>query len=295
MSRRFVRSSFLILALYLSVLPTKATVDTAESRRLVAMRTIGHEILLLSGDSTSRVMPIEKKQGRYEIQFESDFDFDPDLVIARIDEIVKRDHIAEEYLVEFAACPTDEVVYSYAFEMQKNPDEIACRSRLQPIGCYRVYFTILTDVPLVGAQLSEKGNSEGTLFGSLFDSALPIFGLLFVLGLGWIWRKRIATNETVSDTISIGQYRFDKHNMILLLNQERIELTSKEAELLTLLHSGANSTVERSVILKTVWGDEGDYIGRTLDVFVSKLRKKLEADPEVRIANIRGVGYRLVC
>ena len=52
--------------------------------------------------------------------------------------------------------------------------------------------------------------------------------------------------------------------------------------------------MEREKILATVWGDEGDYVGRTLDVFVSKLRKKLEADANVRIVNIRGVGYRLV-
>jgi DNA-binding response OmpR family regulator len=46
--------------------------------------------------------------------------------------------------------------------------------------------------------------------------------------------------------------------------------------------------------LNKVWGDEGDYIGRTLDVFISKLRKKLEADSSIKIVNIRGVGYKLV-
>ena len=55
-----------------------------------------------------------------------------------------------------------------------------------------------------------------------------------------------------------------------------------------------NTTVERDVILNMVWGDEGDYVGRTLDVFISKLRKKLEADSSVKIVNIRGVGYKLV-
>ena len=52
--------------------------------------------------------------------------------------------------------------------------------------------------------------------------------------------------------------------------------------------------LEREVILKTVWGDDGDYIGRTLDVFISKLRKKLEANTNLKIVNIRGVGYKLV-
>ena len=52
--------------------------------------------------------------------------------------------------------------------------------------------------------------------------------------------------------------------------------------------------MERDVILNMVWGDEGDYIGRTVDVFISKLRKKLEFDSKVKIVNVRGVGYKLV-
>lgn len=94
--------------------------------------------------------------------------------------------------------------------------------------------------------------------------------------------------------ISLGEYHFDKRNTELLIEQQRIELTSKEADLLLLLYNAANTTVERDVILNMVWGDEGDYVGRTLDVFISKLRKKLEFDSKVKIVNIRGVGYKLV-
>ena len=83
-------------------------------------------------------------------------------------------------------------------------------------------------------------------------------------------------------------------NTELLINHKRIELTSKEADLLLLLYNMVNTTVEREVILNKVWGDQGDYVGRTLDVFISKLRKKLEADSSVKITNIRGVGYKLV-
>jgi DNA-binding response OmpR family regulator len=61
-----------------------------------------------------------------------------------------------------------------------------------------------------------------------------------------------------------------------------------------LLNNTVNNTVEKEIILKEVWGDEGDYVGRTLDVFISKLRKKLESDDKVKIVNVRGVGYKLV-
>ena len=64
--------------------------------------------------------------------------------------------------------------------------------------------------------------------------------------------------------------------------------------MLILLHQNINTTLEREQILKEVWGDEGDYVGRTLDVFISKLRKRLKADDNVKIVNVRGVGYRFV-
>ena len=71
-------------------------------------------------------------------------------------------------------------------------------------------------------------------------------------------------------------------------------IPNKETDLLLLLYKAANTTVERELILNVVWGDEGDYVGRTLDVFISKLRKKLEADSSVKIVTTRGVGYKLV-
>jgi DNA-binding response OmpR family regulator len=55
-----------------------------------------------------------------------------------------------------------------------------------------------------------------------------------------------------------------------------------------------DETIEREKILNVVWGDEGDYVGRTLDVFISKLRKKFSGDENVKIINVRGVGYKLM-
>ena len=94
--------------------------------------------------------------------------------------------------------------------------------------------------------------------------------------------------------ISIGEYQFDKKGMKLIFKGKSEELSGKESDLLELFYANENKTLGRDFILNKVWGDEGDYIGRTLDVFVSKLRKKLEADPNLKIMNIRGVGYRFV-
>ena len=82
--------------------------------------------------------------------------------------------------------------------------------------------------------------------------------------------------------------------MVLIRKEKTIELTSKENELLSLLYEFANETVNKETILNKVWGDEGDYVGRTLDVYISKLRKKLENDSSIELKNIRGIGYKLI-
>ncbi len=120
-----------------------------------------------------------------------------------------------------------------------------------------------------------------------------VFGDVSLMVSFFLWKRR---NKSTGDPnlIPLGEYHFDKRNTELLIEHQRIELTGKEADLLLLLYNAVNTTVEREVILNMVWGDEGDYVGRTLDVFISKLRKKLKADSSVKIVNIRGVGYKLV-
>ena len=79
----------------------------------------------------------------------------------------------------------------------------------------------------------------------------------------------------------------------MIKGKEKQDLTGKESDLLQLLYFHINSTVDRDVLLKEVWRDEGAYIGRTLDVYISKLRKKFESDPAISFINVRGVGYKM--
>ncbi|MCF8257281.1 MAG: response regulator transcription factor [Flavobacteriales bacterium] len=95
-----------------------------------------------------------------------------------------------------------------------------------------------------------------------------------------------------SATFRIGSYVFDPVNLLLKGTEER-SLTQKEADILSLLCRQQDTAVHRDLILKTVWGQSDYFVGRSLDVFISKLRKYLKDDPTVNIETIHGVGFRL--
>ncbi len=101
--------------------------------------------------------------------------------------------------------------------------------------------------------------------------------------------------KSTEDILTIGRFRFNHIKQELLLEDTPISLTHREAELLYYLVQNRNQLLDRSVILKKLWRDDDFFSARSMDVFISKLRKKLKADPEVQIINIRGQGYKLVC
>jgi DNA-binding response OmpR family regulator len=92
----------------------------------------------------------------------------------------------------------------------------------------------------------------------------------------------------------IGNYVFYPVKQLLQLGHEIRKLTSKEAALLMLLYANRNKQIDRKTILLKLWNDDFIYNSRSLDVFITRLRKYLSADPSVVIMNIRGVGYKLV-
>ena len=173
-----------------------------------------------------------------------------------------------------------------------------CMGRSQPVACYELWFTILEQdmAAFQGVTQHDEASVPGPGPPSARRWLWSIPVALLLLGIFAFVRKRRRPTANIDDpnVVRIGEFLFNARNMELSFKNERVRLTSKEADLLQLLSASPNDTVEREKILATVWGDEGDYVGRTLDVFVSKLRKKLEADANVRIVNIRGVGYRLV-
>lgn len=91
----------------------------------------------------------------------------------------------------------------------------------------------------------------------------------------------------------IGNFRFDVENMLLIHEEVEVALTRKEAALFKLLCVYRDKLLSREIALKTVWGDDDYFIGRSMDVFISKLRKYLRHDPRISITNVHGTGFKL--
>ena len=288
----------LLLAFGASLLLSRASAQQAEAldpHVNVCLRMIGHAVLLKVGDPTSLVLPIERAGDCYHIPFAAEFGVVPEVLAASVDSVIKATQLSQHYVVELVQCGTDEVVYSYERGAADTLNIMPCQSRALPSACYSLRINLLdaeaqeaqlAGLPFVGPKALPGRN--GWIFGGGIVFLLALLAFLF-------FRKKAAPAiATHGDAVLIGAFHFDKGKMELSIQDRKVELSGKEAELLHLLHASANETVAREVMLKEVWGNDGDYVGRTLDVFVSKLRKKLEADPNVRIANIRGVGYRLI-
>ncbi len=254
-----------------------------------ALRRIGNEVLLANQDSVSRVLPIEQEGSSFKINFESSFSFDPGLLASIVEKELDRSRINNRYILEVEDCDSGKVVYSYEVFYAEKEDLIPCNGRMQEYGCY----SLLLQMDLAELSIdASQDRSDAKIW------YLIVFAVLAgLLGFYLFKRKRssaMARAVEGDEEFAIGLYRFQPERGELIFDSLKQELTGKESELLLALYNSRNKTMKREDLLQAVWGDEGDYVGRTLDVFVSRLRKKLEHDPSVKIQNIRGVGYRLV-
>ena len=108
-----------------------------------------------------------------------------------------------------------------------------------------------------------------------------------------ILRRCKTSSADLGEEIQIGEYLFDVVNFVLVRENDRHSLTPKEAALLKVLCRNKNNLITREKALMEVWGDDDYFIGRSMDVFITKLRKYLKDDPKVAIVNVHGTGFRL--
>ncbi len=269
--------------------------ELTDARINLAMRSIGHQLLLNVGDFSSRVLPVKQiNPYTFQLSFESRFAFVPDSLIAIVHRNITSAHLPQHYLVSVLNCQKDiEVVYGYEM-LERSREKIACLGRTQAIGCYNIQImfpdrdsmkasskpyvwlaalSAMILVTFVGSSLRKKEKKEGKTDSPIITTS---------------------TTTTHEDPfISLGKYAFYDAHRRLKSEDESIELSDKESRLLKIFALHPNQTIDRERLLKEVWEDDGVFVGRSLDVFVSKLRKRLQNDASLRLVNVHGKGYKL--
>jgi len=251
------------------------------ARREVLLRRIGHELLLQSGDSTSRVLPVEKiAENEYQIRFENELTFKTDSLVNTTQRLLAKDPLARDYVVNVLYCGNSSVAYGYAISKNKKDDIVPCKGRKQPRACYMI------NIKFKPTGITTAKN--GYLLGSL-----PFLAFVGFIFLKSVKSRRALPNDQNTSMFTLGSVLFDAKNRKLITNGKTIDLTGTETRLLLIFALSPNETIERSRLQKEIWEDEGIIVGRSLDMFISKLRKKLEIDPNSKIVVIRGKGYKL--
>ena len=357
------RTGLVLLAILLSTSAfTKHPDRGLRSKQVnLIIREIGHRLLLESGDSTSRVLPVtETKEGTFLLQFENEFVFSHDSLMALAHDLLPKTQFPSGYTVTVHDCLEAAIVYGFQIN-HSSPDLLPCKGRSQPPGCYTIEFafsdfyekpeqkkadmeqpakalrpvkvdpqdrnpkpeetkTTSFDHPTgqvtkelksfkVDAQDAHPKPEEFKTI--LFDHpfiTLVYSGMLVLLGvtllIGRFWKMTtpvpVAQHQnhaiikaSIPEFGVLGKFLFDVKGQRLLLGGEVIRLTDKECRILELFNENFSELIARETLMQKVWIDEGVITGRSLDMFVSKLRKKLSGDPTLRITNVHGKGYKL--
>lgn len=278
-----VLSSLVFITLICAAFSLNGKDDFELAKQEVLLRKVGHEILLHSGDSTSRVLPIKKvAENEYQIKFENEFTFQPDSLVKIIASSLSKDKLAEHYIINVLNCFGNDVVFAYAISKNEQDNIVSCSGRLQPKACY------IIDVKFQSQGIGSL--EKGYLLGGL--PLLAFVGLLITKSVQTKAKPILASNKS-NECFNIGYTLFDAQQRSLLFSGTLTTLTAKENKMLLIFASTPNVIIERSRLQKELWEDEGVIVGRSLDMFISKLRKKLELDLSIQLINIHGKGYKL--
>ena len=244
----------------------------------VALRNVGHQLLLTNQDSTSLVLPIkELNKHKYQLTFQSNLQVSPDSLVSIVKRSFSQSELPSNYRIEVKKCLNEEVAYSYEMMQSEENAIVPCKGRVLPTSCYFI------DVQF----LNKENKNQYFFYGFLL--------LISILGFGVYQKKKrkIVADTTLSNSLSLGRFTFYPEQNKLIKEAEEIPLSNKECELLTIFIDRPNEVIKREELMKKVWEENGVVVGRSLDTYISKLRKKLKEDASIKITNIHGVGYKL--
>lgn len=153
------------------------------------------------------------------------------------------------------------------------------------------------DIPILflTAKSLQEDKMEGFKIGADDYLTKPFSMEELIVRIEAILRRTQANKRNKNkEFFTIGKFSFDVTRHILSADGDSHKLTSKEAELLKMLCAKQNETLDRSVALKQIWHDDSYFNARSMDVYVTKLRKYLKSDPTIEILNVHGVGFKLI-
>ena len=152
------------------------------------------------------------------------------------------------------------------------------------------------DIPIIflTAKTLKEDILEGFKIGADDYITKPFSMEELVFRIEAIIRRTKGKKNKESTVYRIGKFTFDTQKQLLCLGDDQRKLTTKENELLALLCSHANEILQRDFALKTIWIDDNYFKARSMDVYITKLRKHLKDDPQIEIINIHGKGYKLI-
>ncbi len=258
----------------------------SESKDQVILRKIVHELLLRAGDSSSRVLPVKQiSPEEFHVFTEKPLAVSPDSFMQIVSHMVTQYRLPDNFTANVMNCASNEMAYGFAVARTAAENVPTCVGRDLPKDCY--YFSFIFP-----AKKSKEPAKKFYIGGILIACT--------ALALLWRKKKHVPAVEKAPESgyindghTPIGNYDFHPVYQYLELNGERTSLTSKESKLLAILSRSPNIVVERNLLQKEIWENEGVIVTRSLDMFISKLRKKLTGDPAVRIVNAHGKGYKL--
>jgi hypothetical protein len=289
MNQAMIGKAAALLALLLSGLlfaqAVRSKLTSARSPRFsekanLALRRTAHFLLTEAGDSTTRIPPVEQLDSNtWIIRLENGFSYER--LPALLEESLDREGIRYSYDVSVLDCKNEILELGYTQLDFKEMKGVPCGGREPGLTC--AILKIAFNSPVA----ADSWATAGLLLGGIL--------LLSLAYLAWKWanmRPAVLVNSD-STMLQLGNSNLDIPNLILLSGGRRYNLTYREAKLLQLFVGHPNQLLEREFILKSVWEDEGILVGRSVDVFVSRLRKMFRDDPAVKWVAVHGLGYRM--
>lgn len=244
----------------------------------VTLRSVGHQLLVSINDTTSLVLPvIDLGSSIYELSFEKPLSFDPNNLVSIVDSAFQKSKLTKQYRVEVVHVTNYEIAYSYEMDYDEQNTIIPCGGRLLP----KAEYSVKVDFdPGIGS----KANWPVVL----------LLILSFGFGVFYLRKKQKPTPVKIEKAHKeLGSFKFYPDQSKLVKQAVEIGLSKKECELLEIFIANPNQIIKRDELTKRVWEDNGVFVGRSLDTYISKLRKKLKEDDTIKLTNVHGIGYKL--